>query len=76
LIKVRARYDEVVIGSGDGIFTEFAAALQSVGVGVRVVARKGSLSKALSLAVRDVRFLPEAHLGKGAGASEPLHVGA
>ena len=64
-IAAAVRYDLVVIGSGDGVFAEFAAALQAAGVGVRVVSRQRSLSTALSLAVRDKRFLPEVNLRSG-----------
>lgn len=63
-----SRYDRVVIGSGDGIFAELAAFLQSEGIKVLVVCRRRSLSKALSLAVQDVRFLPEPNLAAGAAA--------
>ena len=55
-----AKYGRVVIGSGDHYFVEFAAALHAVGVAVTVVSRRAALSRALSLAVRDVRFLPDA----------------
>jgi hypothetical protein len=63
-----SRYDRVVIGSGDRIFADLAAYLQSVGIVVSVVSRPRSLSKALSLAVGDVRFLPERNLGASAAA--------
>jgi hypothetical protein len=63
-----SRYDRVVIGSGDGIFADVAASLQSEGIGVSVVSRRRSLSRALSLAVHDVRFLPEPNLSAGEAA--------
>jgi len=44
---VAAHYDRVVIGSGDGIFTGLAADLRALGTAVCVVARDGSLSRAL-----------------------------
>lgn len=56
---VSARFGRVVIGSGDGIFTEAAARLQAAGVEVSVVSRKRGLSRRLCLAVRDTRTLPE-----------------
>jgi len=67
-LATASRYDRVVIGSGDGIFADLAASLQSVGVVVSVVSRQRSLSRALSLAVRDARFLPELNVGAGAAA--------
>ena len=75
-IATASRYDSVVIGSGDGIFTELAAALQSAGIRVRVVARKRSLSKALSLAVQDKRFLPEGNRGTGTCVPNAVLLGA
>lgn len=60
------RYERVVIGSGDGIFADLAASLQSMGVQVRVVSRRRSLSRALSMAVQDKRFLPESNFGAAA----------
>jgi hypothetical protein len=58
--SIAARFDSVVIGSGDGIFALEAARLQSAGVGVTVVTRRGGLSRRLRLAVRDVRYIDPA----------------
>jgi hypothetical protein len=55
--NVASRFERVVIGSGDGIFAEPAARLQSLGASVTVVSRRESLSRELSFAVRDVRIL-------------------
>jgi hypothetical protein len=55
--NLAASFDRVTIASGDGIFAHPAARLQSEGVAVRVVTRPESLSRALTFAVRDVRFL-------------------
>src|SRR6266542_895792 len=55
--SVATRFDHVVIGSGDGIFAFEAARLQSAGVNVTVVTRRGALSRQLRLAVRDVRYI-------------------
>jgi hypothetical protein len=55
--SVAARFDRVVIGSGDGIFAYEAARLQAVGVAVTVVTLHGALSRQLGFAVRDVRYL-------------------
>ena len=57
LENVCGRFDHVVIGSGDKIFAEAAAALQAGGVGVTVVSRPESLSRQLRFAARDVRLL-------------------
>jgi hypothetical protein len=54
---VASRYDQIVIGSGDGIFAEEAARLQVAGASITVVTRYDSLSRRLRLAVRDIRYL-------------------
>lgn len=54
---VADRYARLVIASGDSIFAELAARLQSDGSAVTVVSRRTSLSRQLKFAVRDVRFL-------------------
>ena len=70
------RYDRVVIGSGDGIFVNLAAALQSVGAEVCVVSRRRSLSKALSLSVHDARYLPECEFGAAVDTLHAVPAGA
>lgn len=55
--RVGERFGRVVIGSGDGIFALPAAQLQAAGCAVTVVSRRRGLSRALQLAVRDVRFI-------------------
>jgi hypothetical protein len=55
--SVVARFDRIVIGSGDGIFAYEAARLQAAGVALSVVTGRGALSRQLSFAVRDVRYL-------------------
>jgi hypothetical protein len=57
--RVAARFDEIVIASGDGIFTEVAASLALEGVKVTVVARDGSLSKRLQMAASNIITLPD-----------------
>ena len=71
-----AKYGRVVIGSGDGYFGEFAAALQATGVAVTIVSRRDSLSTALSLAVPDKRYLPEFDLSRPRDALCNLRVSA
>ncbi|MCD4532503.1 NYN domain-containing protein [Nocardioides sp. cx-169] len=53
-----SRYDEVVLASGDGIFTDAAAALAAAGVDVHVVAPADALARRLSLAASRVTLLP------------------
>lgn len=61
-----ARFDRVVLGSGDGIFAEPAARLQADGCGLTVVCRRGSLSRQLQLAAGAVRLLePEPKAAQG-----------
>jgi hypothetical protein len=55
---VATRFRHVVIGSGDGVFGEVAAALRDRGVRVTVVSRRGSLSLRLARAAAwDVIYL-------------------
>lgn len=56
---VARRFARVVIGSGDGIFTERVLALRAAGVVVEVVSRPGSLAWTLRQAVEAVHLLPE-----------------
>ena len=60
--NVAARFNHVVIGSGDGGFFDAAASLADRGVWVTVVSRPGSLSGRLARVARDVVYLdiPEA----------------
>ena len=54
---VAARFTHVVIGSGDGVFSQAAANLAARDVSVTVVSRRDSLSRALAGVTRDVRYL-------------------
>jgi hypothetical protein len=54
---VAARFTQVVIGSGDGIFGRVAASLAARGVRVTVVSRPGSLAAGLARAAQDVVYL-------------------
>lgn len=56
------RYQKVVIGSGDGIFSPCANFLVQKGLEVVVVSRVGSLSKSLARVASRVVYLPELHL--------------
>src|SRR5215468_2487670 len=55
--NVAARFTNVVIGSGDGVFGQAAANLVSRGVWVTVASRRESLSSGLARAARDVVYL-------------------
>lgn len=55
--NVAQRFTHVAIGSGDHLFAEEAAHLAAQGVWVTVVTRRGSLSRQLELAAREVVFL-------------------
>jgi hypothetical protein len=54
---LEARFDRVVLGSGDGIFAYAVARLQARGCPVTVVSRPGSLSRRLRLAALDIRLI-------------------
>ena len=57
------RFAHVMLGSGDGIFAEPCARLQSMGSQLTVVSRERlALSRKLAFAVRDVRFLESERL--------------
>jgi hypothetical protein len=51
---LETRFDEVIIGSGDGIFTDAAARLVAHGPRVTIVSRPESLSRRLRLAASGV----------------------
>lgn len=55
--EIALRFRRIVIGSGDGIFTELANKLTALGCHVTVVTRPECLSRRLSLAVQAVVFL-------------------
>lgn len=55
---IAERFDRVVIGSGDGLFSDAAAALRRLGVVVGVVARHGRMSRRLAASSTYQRLLP------------------
>lgn len=57
--NVEARFDEVVLISGDGIFTEQVASLAARGIRVTVAAHPERLSKRLRLAAHRVLYLTD-----------------
>ena len=56
---VAGRFDELVLASGDGIFTTEVSRLGSLGIPVTVVSRRNSLSLRLRLAARHVLYFDE-----------------
>jgi len=59
--NVAARYGEVVIVSGDGIFTQKVADLTSRGLRVTVIAHPDGLAARLRLAAQQTTYLPHRH---------------
>jgi hypothetical protein len=55
--NVAARFDHVVIGSGDGGFSQVAAELAARGLHITVVSRRDSLSSGLARVAGDVVYL-------------------
>lgn len=66
--RLEQRFDEVVLVSGDGIFTEAVAALGAAGVDVTVVAHSGRCSKRLRMAARHVVLFERLDVGFGGAA--------
>jgi len=66
--RIAERFDEVLIVSGDGVFSDVSAALARSGVYVTVVAREDSLSARLKLAARSIVYLPAANPSLGRAA--------
>ena len=56
---VAARYDLIVVGSGDGIFEVVARKFRLCGLAVGVASRRGSLSCVLGATASFVRILPD-----------------
>lgn len=55
---IAARYDRIVIGSGDGVFVHVARAYRYYGLKVEVASRRRSLSRELMAVASTVYFLP------------------
>lgn len=66
--RIGERFDEVVLVSGDGIFTEVVTALGAAGVEVTVVAHAGRCSKRLRMAAARSLVLAESAIGFGGAA--------
>ena len=57
--RITARFDHVVIASGDRVFTDTAVGLQAAGLPVTVVSRRDRLALRLRMAATQVRYLDE-----------------
>lgn len=57
--NIAARFTEVVLVSGDGIFTDAVAVFAGLGVHTTVIAHREGLSRRLELAANTVEFLPD-----------------
>jgi hypothetical protein len=56
---VATHYDTVILGSGDGIFAPYLAALRALGIAIGVVAPIGAISRQLHGAAHFVRLIPD-----------------
>lgn len=63
--EIASKFDRVIIGSGDGIFTDLAVHLTGLGCSVLIVSRPDSLSKRLRMAAHDIALLPDLHPESG-----------
>lgn len=68
---VSARFERVVVASGDGVFTDAVATLVRAGVSTTVLARPGTLAHSLRVAASHVLYVPEPP--PEAGESSPAH---
>jgi len=66
--RLAERFDEVVLASGDGIFTDAVSALGAEGVHVTVVARPDACSKRLRMAAGQAVLLADTAVGVGGAA--------
>lgn len=72
--NIADRFTEVVLVSGDGIFTHAIAALAARGVTTTVVAHASGLSRRLELAASEVMLLPEQPSLRSAAAVSNMDV--
>jgi hypothetical protein len=66
--RVEERFDEVLLVSGDGIFTEAVAALGAAGVDVTVLAHPGRCSRRLQFAAGRTLLFDQLAVGFGGAA--------
>jgi hypothetical protein len=55
---ISARYDRVILGSGDGIFASHLSALRALGIAIGIVAPIGTISRRLVGTAHFVRLIP------------------
>lgn len=67
--RVAARYEAVLLASGDGIFAPAVAELGAAGVATTVIGRRCCMSRALRMAATRVIYLPDAPLTTDSGAA-------
>ena len=63
--RVEERFEEVVLVSGDGVFTEVVVALGATGMRITVVARREACSKRLRMAAARTLYLNSDAVGMG-----------
>lgn len=63
------KYGEIVLVSGDGIFTDSVAALAAAGLRVHLVAVSGTISRRLQMAATTITELPNQYLTVAIGAA-------
>ena len=56
---IASRYDQIVVGSGDGVFEAMVRVYKAYGLPVGVVSRQRSLSYVLGATASFVRLLPD-----------------
>lgn len=65
---IAARFDEVILFSGDGIFTNAVAALAAAGVRVTVIGHQGHVAARLRIAAAESRYIGTARTNLGGAA--------
>jgi len=59
---IAARYDQIVVGSGDGVFEVVVREFRNRGLAVGVVSLRQGLSYALGMSASFVRLMPETEI--------------
>lgn len=66
--NIAERFDELVLASGDGIFSDVVAELGALGVRVTIVAPRNGCSKRLRMAAKKVIYIDVANANEGDAA--------
>lgn len=64
-LEIASKFPRVVIGSGDGIFTDLTIQLTALGCQVTIVSRPEALSKRLQMAAQKVELLSDMNTENG-----------